>query len=221
LLVSGDSFTQRIMAEAELPLNEFSVAELLATAAGVASALEDNVNFPAPAPSPQELEALTSELATADALYREERNRANDARAKRDQIAEKLRRALTKEVAYVQEASGGDVAKILSANLHVEETTSFWPFSSLGQVEELSASVGDQPGEIDLTWDPVGGAQGYEIEVAYDLTGEGEWEQSGATINSRITLEKLDNRTRYWFRVRAVGDRGAGDWSDPAMKFAP
>lgn len=209
------------MAEAELPLNEFSVPELLATAAGVATALENNPHFPDPTPSPRELDALASELSAADAIYREERHRANDARAKRDQVAERLRRALTREVAYVQEASGGDVAKILSANLHVEETTNFWPFSSLAQVEELSASAGDRPGEIDLTWDSVSGAQGYEIEVAYDLTGEGEWEQSGATTNSRITLEKLDNRTRYWFRVRAVGERGAGDWSDPVMKFAP
>jgi hypothetical protein len=51
--------------------------------------------------------------------------------------------------------------------------------------------------------------------------GEGPWEQSGATTKSKITIEQLDNRTRYWFRVRAVNERGAGDWSPPVMKYAP
>jgi hypothetical protein len=209
------------MAEAQLNIKELTVPELLATAAGIASALDGNPHFPAPSPSPAELDRLVTELNEADEHHRRERQQANKAQATRDSIAEKLRSALAEEVAYVQEASGGDVAKILSANLHVEEETRLFSFGSAGDVEALSASAGDQPGEIDLAWDPVAGASGYEVEIAYDLTGEGPWEQGGATTKSKITIEQLDNRTRYWFRVRAVNERGPGDWTEPVMKFAP
>jgi hypothetical protein len=209
------------MAEVELNLNELTVPELLATAAGVASALEDNVHFPAPQPPPAELDQMANELSTAEDAYREQRLRSATAKAKRDQAAEALRQALGKEVAYVQKQSGGEVAKILSANLHVQEETSLWPFGKVGAIDELSVSMGDQPGEIDLAWDPVASASGYEVEIAYDLNGEGPWEQSGATTSSKLTIEKLNNRTRYWFRVRAVGERGPGEWSEAVMKFAP
>jgi len=209
------------MAEAELDIQKLSVPELLATAAGMASALEGNENFPAPTPSPDVLKEIAAQLAEAEEAYREQRKVVNKAQAIRDTLAETLREALTLEKEYVQEASGGDVAKILSANLHVEEETHLWPFGAAGDVEELSASTGDEPGEIDLAWDPVPGASGYEVEIAYDLTGEGPWEQSGATTKSKTTIQQLDNRTRYWFRVRAVNERGAGDWSPAVMKFAP
>jgi hypothetical protein len=208
------------MAEVDLNVTELTVPELLATAAGVASALERNANFPNPNPTPDELTQLAETLTQAETKLREERARASAAQVTRDHAAEDLREALVKEAAYVQEVSGGSISKILSANLHVEEPSSLWPFGSVGQVEELASSVGDQPGEIDLAWNPVTGASGYEVEVAYDLTGEGPWEQSGATTQSKLTIEKLDNRTRYWFRVRAIGERGVGDWSDPVMRYA-
>lgn len=207
------------MAEAELNVDELAVPALLATAAGIASALEGNANFPSPDPPPEELDRLAADLAEADRIYSEHRQRAVQAKATRDEIAERLRRALTEEVAYVQEASGGEIAKILSANLHVEEVAGFWPFNTIGQVEELTASSGDQPGEIDLAWDAVPGASGYEVEASTDPLGE-VWEQSGATAQSKITIEQLDSHTRYRFRVRAIGERGAGDWSETVMKFA-
>lgn len=208
------------MAEAELDTQNLLVPELLAIAAGVATAVQNNPNFPAPNPTPEELTRLAADLTAADGAYREERQRAVKAQAVRDAIAENLRKALADEVRYVQEASGGDLTKILSANLHVEQETHLWPFGAAGDVDELSASAGDMPGEIDLAWDPVPGSSGYEVEFALDLISEESWEQSGATTNSKITIQNLNNRTRYWFRVRAVNERGAGDWSAPVMKFA-
>lgn len=209
------------MAEAELEIAKLTVPELLAVAAGVASALKDNIHFPAPQPAPEELEALVTELAKAEETCREQRLRISEAQAARDSIAENLRAAMEREVAYVQEASGGDLAKILSASLHVEEEKRLWPFGAAGDVDDLSASAGDEPGEIDLAWDPVPGASGYEVEMTSDFSGEGDWEQGGATTKSKITIEKLTSRARYWFRVRAINDRGAGDWSPAMMKFAP
>jgi len=208
------------MVEVEIDIEKLTVQELLATTAGVASALENNPNFPSPTPTPAQLDQLANDLSQAEERYREERATAAAARSARDDIAVELRAALAKEVEYVQKASGGSIAKILSANLHVDEGSSIWPFNRLGQVEEVSISAGDQPGEIDLAWDPVAGASGYEVQIAYDLLGEGPWEQSGATTGSKITIEKLNNRTRYWFRVHAVREGATGEWSEPVTRFA-
>lgn len=209
------------MAEAELNVMEMAVPQLLATAAGVANALKGNPDFPAPNPSIADLEEFLGKLAEAEKSYLRDRRQASDSQIARDLLADRLRLALADEVAYVQHASGGDVAKILSANLHVEEGRRLFSFGGAGDVEVLTASAGDEPGEIDLAWDPAPRASGYEVELAHDLQDEEPWEQIGATTKSKITIEKLSKHTAYWFRVRAVNDRGAGDWSEPVMKMAP
>lgn len=206
------------MAEAELNVEELSTSELIAVAAGIAAALKGNANFSNPRPTPMEIDSLTEELVNADTVYDEHLRRVADARVVRNEVARRLRDAVSRVVQYVQEASEGDAAKILSANLHVQETKHLWPFSGAGQVDEVLASQGDLPGEIDLAWDAVPGAIGYEVETAMDFEGQ-NWEQAGATANSRITMEELEMGMRYWFRVRAVGKRGAGAWSKPVMKF--
>lgn len=209
------------MAEVELNLQEISVPELLAIASGVAEALTGNSHFPTPEPAPEELQGLITTLVAADEDYRKKRAAATTAKIARDVAAEDLKLGLGREAEYVQETSGGSIAKILSANMHVEEETGFWPFNRTGQVEDLSASAGDERGEIDLDWEPVPGASGYEVEVAYDLLGEGPWEQCGATTKSKITIGKLAGRGRLWFRVRAVSERGVGEWSESVLRFAP
>jgi hypothetical protein len=100
-------FNQRFMAEAELDISTLTVPELLATTAGMASALEGNANFPTPKPTPEELRQLAAKLTTAEELYREQRKLAHREQAVRDSIAETLRQALAQEVTYVQVASGG------------------------------------------------------------------------------------------------------------------
>jgi hypothetical protein len=209
------------MAEVELNLHELSVPEMLAIANGIAAALQDNANFPAPNPSPQELHQVTGDLAIAEDDYREKRAVAAEAKFHRDTLADQLKAILEREAEYVQTTSGGSIAKILSASMHVEEETSFWPFNRIGQLQELSASAGDEAGEIDLDWEPLPGASGYEAEIAYDLVGEGPWEQCGATMKSKLTIGKLTGRGRLWFRVRAVGEHGVGEWSDKVMRYAP
>ena len=209
------------MAEAELEIAKLTVSELLAVAAGVATALKNNIHFPAPQPPPEELERLISELEKAEEAYRQQRRLMTEVQAARDAMAETLREAMQREVAYVQAASEGDLAKILSASLHVEEETHLWPFRGAGDVTELNARVGDEPGEIDLAWDRVQGAAGYEVEMTSDFSGEEEWEQVCATTKSKFTVERLVSRTRYCFRVRALNEGGAGEWSPQVMKFAP
>src|SRR5260221_338284 len=103
------------MAEIELNLDAMMLSELLALAAGVASALEDNANFPNPEPNPEELKALTNNVTAAEETCRKQRALAVQAKVELDKAADALREALALEAAYVQKQSGGEIAKILSA----------------------------------------------------------------------------------------------------------
>lgn len=209
------------MADVDLKLDDLTVPELISAGARLADGLTGNQHFPNPAPAPADIEALVQKLSAAQDEYRVHRNRLAELNAARDAIADDLKTLLARGATYVQNASDGDAEKILSANLHVEHGFSMWPFGSLDQVDELSASVGDQPGEIDLAWDPVPGAAGYEVEISRDVAPYGPWEPAAATGQSKTTLEQLTRKQRYWIRVRAVTEDKTGDWSDPVMKTAP
>jgi hypothetical protein len=209
------------MADVDLDLDELTVPELLAASSRLADGLSGNEHFPAPRPPVAELAAIVEDLAAAQEEYRQQRLRLNELKTSMDGIVKRLKEVVTSEVVYVQEASEGDAKKILSANLHVERSISLWPFGGLDRVKELSASAGDQRGEVDLAWDPVRGADGYEVEISRESSGHDGWESAAATTKSRTTVEQLDSRHRYWFRVRAVTESSTGDWSDPVTKFAP
>lgn len=209
------------MADVEFNPDELDMHSLIAWASRLADGLSSNENFPGTPPPLEALHGALQELKVKHEEYRSQRRQLNDLKLERDPSAERLREALLAGVNYVQQASGGDMKKIMSANLPVEHGLDIWPFNNPGQVHELSASGGDGPGEIELMWDPVGGAAGYEIEISHDLGWPEEWAQCGATDKSKTTIDQLISGVRYWFRVRAANEKGIGAWSDPVTKFAP
>ncbi len=209
------------MAEVDLDLENLSLPELIALGARVADGLANNAHFPAPTPSAADLEELVQKLTAVHEEHRAHQTSLVDPNASLDALVNELKAALTRIAAYVQEASGGDVKKILSANLHFEHGRSFWPFRSLEQVRDLAARTGDNPGEINLFWDPVHHAAGYEVEISRDAGPYGPWEPAAATRQPKITLEQLVRKQRYWIRVRALTEDKTGEWSDPVAKVAP
>lgn len=62
--------------------------------------------------------------------------------------------------AYVQNGSGGDEAKILSAGMSVRDAAA--PVTMM-PVTGLESSPGEDSGEVDLTWNPVRGASTGEV----------------------------------------------------------
>jgi Fibronectin type III domain len=208
------------MAHVTLSLTRLSIPELIDLAAHLEAGLDGNPHFPSPKPSLDDLKELRSKLATQSEAYRQQRLRLNELKVARDAVVAALSEAIVHEAGYVQAASGGDLGKIVSANLHAEPEAHLWPFRGLGQVHELAASAGDAHGEIDLSWDRVRGATGYNVEISTDLGGAGPWMHCVTTTVSRATIGHLESTTRYWFRVCAVNDRGSGKWSDPVTKFA-
>ncbi len=95
----------------------------------------------------------------------------------------------------VQSLSGGDAAKIASSGFDVASEGRA-PIA-LTAPDEISATAGDDVGEVDLACDPVRGARSYEVQATTDVTGAAGW--STAAIRSRsgepgpwsITVQKM------------------------------
>jgi hypothetical protein len=204
----------------ELELDDLSAPELIATGNRLVDGLAGNPNFPDPKPTLSELKQKLEDLEEAQETYRKLRLQLNEMKVDLYARMRAVKNALNVEAAYVQEASHGDAKSIISAHLAAERSWHFWPFASLPQVNELSATIGEKPGEIDLVWDRVHGADGYELESSTDIAGEGAWEKRAVASESRVTVKGLDPHCRYWFRVRAIGEKGRGEWSDPVTKYS-
>ena len=85
----------------------------------------------------------------------------------------------------------------------------------------LTATSGDAGGEIDLTWEPVAGANNYLIQKCINLKKPVKWSYEDVVTKSSYTVSKLRSGRKYWFRVAAVCSKGQGVWSHPVQKKAP
>jgi hypothetical protein len=121
---------------------------------------------------------------------------------------------------YVQKVSKGDPAKIALANMDIKGAAT--PIGPLGQVQSLAVTEGDKPGELDLIWDPMYGANHFEIQTCTDPNA-GNWQFAASCSGSKRTLTGQTSGARIWCRVRAIApaEENSGAWSDPAVKIVP
>ena len=89
------------------------------------------------------------------------------------------------------------------------------------QVVNLSVTVSDNAGELDLQWDPVNGAKTYEMQSSPDPMTPTSWSNLPGVTKSKGVVTGLTSGARVWLRVRAINAAGQGAWSDPGTKIAP
>jgi len=178
-----------------------------------------NANFPAPDPPLAELQA------THDALDQNLNDIASaetgltTLRKQRDALVEQAITGLSAEANYVETASKGDEAKLVSSGFDVAaERGAPQP---LGQLGNLSASTGDNAGELDAQWDRLAGARSYEVQTSPDPITATTWQHAVVATRSSVTLGGLPSNAVRWVRVRAVGASGPGPWSNPARGLVP
>ncbi len=88
------------------------------------------------------------------------------------------------------------------------------------QVANLSAATGDEPGEIDVNFDRVRSASGYEYQISAE--NPDSWTNAGASgKTSKFTFSNLTPGKKYWIRVRAFKGEEKGMWSNPVAATAP
>ena len=80
--------------------------------------------------------------------------------------------------------------------------------------------MGNGGGVVFLTWAPVKKATTYYVERATSIEAP-DWQTAGSSTKAKLRLNGLVSGTRYWFRVRGIGTRGPGVWSNPISRIAP
>ena len=205
------------MAKVKLDLRNKSIPEKVQKMRQFVAAMTGNESFSTPSPV---LAAVTSAADDLEAAY----NEAQAVRllAKEKTVAQDAREReadgiVTQLAAYVEGTSGGDAATIQSAGMDVRDEAA--PVGELPAPGDLTATVGDMDGEIDLDWDNVRRASSYLVQQSPDPPGS--WQQAAVVTKSKHTVTGLTSGTKYWFRVAAIGSAGQSPWSQPACKVAP
>ena len=207
------------MAQVKLGLDVMPLVDQIKLGKEVATALTNNPNFPTPDPPAGDLLAFAAAAETAMLAKKAADDAAQTATINQRAAQIALTGALTSEGSYVQNKSGGDEVKIKSAGLSVRHDAA--PIGLLPAPENLHASLGDMPGEIDLQWNRLKGATAFVPQFTTDpMTSASVWTTCPPSTKSKCTVPNLVAGTRYWFRVAAVGAAGQGPWSDPATKMA-
>jgi len=195
-------------------------SELITSAGTVHTALSGNPNFTI---DPLKLAALKTNTAAMNIL--------NMAKILADEaaiqattelnISKKVVEGNITELALTCNSQTTEAVKLQTTGMEV-----YYPGRGeavvLTQVQNFSASEGDNSGEIDLSYDGVKGAQGYGFQKSQDPNDPSKWVNlEGVGKITKTTITGLTSGDKYWFRVRALKGNEKGPWSDPATKAAP
>jgi hypothetical protein len=195
------------------PLQKVQKAEDLVTAT------TGNANFPSPTPPLATLTAKADAVSAAFSEREAAKNTLDQKQTALETTEAALDAALVSFSAYVESASGGDAAKILSSGLAVKGQASH--IGPMPQVAGLDSTTGDAEGRVILRWSPVKGAKAYEAQTCPDPITAAGWQAASLSTKASLILDGLPSGGRCWFRVRAIGSAGPGPWSDPAVKTVP
>ncbi len=121
--------------------------------------------------------------------------------------------------AVESEAKGSPV--MLSASGYAMSGPSTPATTPPAQVKNLALTAGDADGSINAQWDSDPLAAAYEAQCTTQNPITGPWATLAQPTASFCTIDAQQSGSRCWVRVRALGAKGPGPWSDPATKIVP
>ena len=164
-------------------------------------------------------EEATKKLSKAKETADETRKAADAAIDSQHNAEETYNLAFTELGRGVDDVAKGDKTIIDKAGMQSFFPGKATPVGELPQVQNLSLTEGDNPGELDGHHDPVNGAGSYLIQKS--IATDDNWTFAATSTSSSFTLTGLGSGVKVWVRVAAVGSAGTGPFSDPAFKFTP
>ena len=204
------------MASIKLELDGLNALQLSGKAQAIITALTGNADFPAPEPALTVLTTQADDVAAAYATQKQKEADASAATAATDASIETLKASLRTLGAYIQKTSDGDASKILSSGFAVEKDRE--ASKPLAAPEGVNASYGDEPGEIDLAWNPLPGRPTYEAHISDGDTNS--YHYADSSTKSKVTLEGLVSGQLYHIKVRGMNPAGPGAFSNPITQRA-
>lgn len=204
----------------KLELNRKSPEEKVAMGDAHVAAMDGNADFPAAGrlPTDAAFQTALDDLKTANAEVEAAKTALKHAVVNRESKETAFDTAMTARANYCEAAQPNNDAALSGTALPLRAEPQ--PVGNMPAPANMRATMGDQAGEIDLQWDAVYGAGSYIIECR-DYNPATGWSQVKMLSQSKATLTGLVSGKTYAFRVRALGPRGEGPWSDEAVKMSP
>lgn len=209
------------MPKFKLDLTKKTPAQKVTLAENHVTAMTGNASFPVAGrlPTDAAFQTALDALSAAEADVEAKKTALKQARATRDAAELAMDSALNSRASYCEAAQPNDDAALASTGLPLRTAPA--AIGDLPAPGDLVASMGDDPGEMELSWDPVYGANSYAIEKREHNVPAAVWAAVQTVSQSKLTVTGLTSGTTYAFRVRAIGPKGTGPWSDEAVKMSP
>ncbi len=194
-------------------------AEFVSKSLGMVNGLRDNPHFPLP--WPDEFPSL-AKLATAQDAYSLSVVGAAD-RDKAKVAAQNAKRLVLEDIVreigrYVQTKSGGDRAILETTGYDLARTREKNPDVPHAP-EELRLKLGRMPGSIIASAKKTRGATAFITEYCMGNPNvEANWRPGAMTSGCRkVELTGLSRGQDYTVRMRGIGRKGPGPWSNIEM----
>lgn len=209
------------MSKVKLELQSKTDPELRALATKHEAAMLANPNFLTPTPDAMNFGATAGNFASKLDAISAMQTALKKLYAEKDMLRPELEGSLSIRGSYVDTASGGDEAKILSSGFDVQSAAT--PTTSMPAPERAVATIGDDAGEVDLGCDAVPKAKSYicEYREQSETAAPGPWTVGKVFSRSSGTISGLVSGRKYAFRMRALGPNDLeSPWSDEAVCMA-
>jgi hypothetical protein len=202
-----------------LALATLSVLQFISLARLIVTKMTGNASFTTPDPPLLSITNAANALETAKNNVEIARTSFAQAVATQTTADQTLHDLVSNEAKYVDIKANGSKTIIESAGMGASDEPG--PVGDMPQVEALSLSRGDNPGEVDAHWHSVKKRKNYTVQVTADPLGSAAWITRGNPTKSSITIDGLTSGSKVWVQVCANGTAGAGPFSDPAVIVVP
>ncbi|HRH70583.1 MAG TPA: fibronectin type III domain-containing protein [Flavobacteriales bacterium] len=197
----------------KLSLYLLNPAKRLMLLRNVIGKMSGNPHFPTPPVTMVAATALADELDTA---IQEATHGSKAAKAVRNALSRQCADMLNVLADYQRMVSNGDEVMLSSGGFEMAKKRELVGIP--GAPQKLQVRFTNAKGQLDLRWQPVRGAHGYQVWMtAMDPTVEAHWEAIGYTTRVSHLVDELESFKAHWFCVSAIGVAGEGLQSDPAM----
>ena len=210
------------MSKVKLDLKGKDFTQLLAFATNHRDAMEGNPNFLTPSPTVLVYDAVLADYKRKMDEITEGEINMQTLRASRDTMRALLETEINGRGSYVEETSKGETSQILSAAFEIQAAAT--TTTSIDKPYNMVATMGDNPGEINLSCHSVPKAKSYiaEIREHSDTEAPGTWGNTKFGTRSTLTFKGLAAGRKFAFRMRALGPNELeSPWSDEAICMAP
>jgi hypothetical protein len=181
----------------------------------VITELTGNADFPTPNPT---LVAVTAQVDAMDAAFQDAIQGGKDKKALQKLEHKKMLDIMGSLMAYVQNTSLGDEAKILSSGFEVKSPRT--PVGILPPPSNVRCGFGFVPGEVLLLWGGVDGRLAYRVQYTPTPADPATWQDYVFTGKTRLIVSGLASSREYAFRIASLSAEGLGDYSPPVIHKA-